>query len=167
MRMSKKELKPPALFGAKNKILFGPTGPGKAVRSPFYGQKGISLVEVILVIVLIGITIIPISRLSMQNLTQGTKYFVQTDAIADMQSMMEQIYADYLATLTGHSMTRGYDWVRANWNGSTGTTVSGKFNYAVSISNEQVQNGVTYVAVTVTITGEGIDPITNTTWLTK
>jgi hypothetical protein len=64
-------------------------------------------------------------------------------------------------------MTRGYDWVRANWNNSTGTTVSGKFSYSVSISNEQVQNGVTYVAVTVTITGDDIDPITNTTWLAK
>lgn len=139
----------------------------KVVPHILHGQDGISLIEIILVIVLLGITLMPISRLSIQNLTQGTKYFVQTDAIADMQSLMEQIYADYLATLTGHSMTRGYDWVRANWNNSTGTTVSGKFSYSVSISNEQVQNWVTYVAVTVTITGDDIDPITNTTWLAK
>ena len=129
------------------------------------GQNGMSLVEIIIIILLIGITVIPISRLSMQNLTQGSKSFVQNDAIADIQSLMEQIYGDYMADNIG--MSRGYDWVRANWAGATGTTVSGQFNYAVTVSNEQAQNGVTYVEVTVTITGDEIDSITNTTWLAK
>jgi len=137
----------------------------KHIRQAPAGQAGMSLIEIIIVIILIGITIVPISRLSMQNLRQGSETFAQNDAISDIQSIMEQIYSDYQAS--GLASNRGYDWVRTNWNNVTGTTVSGQFNYAVAISSEQTQNGVTYVEVTVTITGDEIDPITNTTWLAK
>ncbi len=121
-------------------------------------NSGMSLVEVILVIVLIGIVALPISRLSVTNTKSLGKYAKITQAVYDLESISERIWADYKA--------RGYGWVRNNWQRS-GTTPSENFSYSVQISSPQTRDGVTYVVVTVTVTGNGLSsPARVSFWLT-
>ena len=77
-----------------------------------------SLVEVILLIVIIGIVAYPLSQLSVVNLRSEAKYTAIERAAFDARCIMEQVLSDYGTT------ARGYNWVRTNWNNMTGTTIS-------------------------------------------
>ena len=123
-------------------------------------EKGLSLVEVIIILVIIGIAAVPLSRLSMRNMVFGGRYALMTKAISYAQERLEQVVADYAARDAG----RGYDWVRSNWAGNSDTPATG-FSRSVSVSGEQTLNGVTYVVVTVTVGTADIDNVVLTTWL--
>lgn len=123
-------------------------------------SSGVSLVEVILIIVLIGIVALPISRLSITNTKSLARYAKVTQAVSDLECISERIWADYKAN--------GYDWVRNNWSGAGGTTPSGNFSYSVQISLPQTQDGVNYVVVTVRVTGNDLSlPAQVSFWLTN
>ena len=125
-------------------------------------QRGMSLIEIILIIVMLGIVILPLTRLSRANLNNLVTFSIAEKAQYDIQSLMEEIIADFRATATG------YDDVKTNWSGRTGTTNSGKYNYSVSFSADLVQNGITYSVVTVTVSGGGLaNNMVLTTWISK
>ena len=123
-------------------------------------ERGFSLVEVIIILVIIGIAAIPLSRLSVRNMVFSGRYATMTKAISYAQERLEQVIADYAASSAG----RGYDWVRSNWAGSSDTPLTG-FTRSVSISSQQTLNGVTYVVVTVSVSAPDINNVVLTTWL--
>lgn len=123
-------------------------------------EEGLSLIEVVIILVILGIAVIPLSRLSINNLKIGGQYSHMTRAIFYAQERMEQIIADYAAVDGG----RGYDWVRTNWTGDSDTPESG-FTRSVTISGESVLNGVTYVVVQVVVSTSDIDDLVLSTWI--
>ena len=125
-------------------------------------ERGVSLVEVVVMLVILGIVLVPLSRLTVKNLTFGGEYVTMTKAIYYAQECMEEVIADYAAEEDG----RGYDWVVANWSGSTDVPVSG-LSRSVAISAADTLNGVTYVVVQVTVSGADIPNVTLTTWLVE
>jgi prepilin-type N-terminal cleavage/methylation domain-containing protein len=122
-------------------------------------ESGFSLVEVIMAIVIMGIAVVPISRLAILNLTSGARYTTMTKALFYAQSGMEQLFSDYGAKNDG----RGYAWVRSNWPG-TSTPATG-FTRTVTISAQQTLNSVNYVVVHVQISSAGIPTVDLSTWL--
>jgi prepilin-type N-terminal cleavage/methylation domain-containing protein len=131
-------------------------------RSRFIkSESGFSLVEVVIVMVILAISVVPISRLAIQNLNTGARYTTMTKALFLAQSSLEQIIADYAATSVG----RGYDWVRGNWPG-TSTPITG-FTRTVTVSSEQTSNGVTYVEVHVLIASASIPTVDIATLLVE
>jgi prepilin-type N-terminal cleavage/methylation domain-containing protein len=124
-------------------------------------ESGFSLVEVVMALVILGIAVVPISRLAIQNLNSGARYTAMTKALFLSQSSMEQIIADYAAVGAG----RGYDWVRSNWPG-TSTPITG-FTRTVTVSSEQTLNGVTYVEVHVRISAAAVPTVDIATLLVK
>lgn len=123
-------------------------------------ESGVSLVEVVLIMVILGIAVTPLSRLAIMNLKSGGRYSTMTRSISYAQNTMEEIISDYAAEDAG----RGYNWVQANWNGRNKVPESG-FITSVAISGEDSLNQVFYVKVDVTVTAPDIDNVVLTTWL--
>ena len=128
----------------------------------FRDERGMSLIEIVIILVILGIAVIPLSRLSVQNLRSGGQTATMSKAIAYAQERMEQIVADYAAKDGG----RGYDWVRSYWAGFSDAPATG-FSRSVSISGEQTLQGVDYVSVQVSVTGPEINDVVLTTWLVE
>lgn len=124
-------------------------------------ERGVSLVEVIIVMVVLGITIVPLGRLAVLNLKSGGQYATMTRAIYHAEELMEQVIADYAAEEAG----RGYDWVVAHWAGQTSPNPPAGLTGSVSISAEDSLNGVKYVVVQATVSGTDIPDVALTTWL--
>jgi type II secretory pathway pseudopilin PulG len=104
------------------------------------------MVEVVLLLVILGIALMPLTRLSVTNLKFGAQYSLMSRAMAFAQERMEEIISDYQATSAG----RGYNWVQNNWNGVTDAPAA-SFTRTVSISSQATLNGVNYVTVRVTV----------------
>jgi Tfp pilus assembly protein PilV len=122
-------------------------------------ELGFSLVEAVMALVILGIAVVPISRLAVLNLTTGAKYTIMSKAVFYAQAGMEQIFADYGARDAG----RGYAWVRSNWPG-TSTPATG-FTRTVTMTSEQTLNGVKYVEVHVSVSSASIPTVDLATWL--
>jgi Tfp pilus assembly protein PilV len=127
------------------------------------GQRGMSLIEVILMLVVLGVVALPLYKLSVTNLKSEVKYFAIEKAGLDARTVSEQILADY-----GNS-ARGYAWVRTNWAGRSGTGISNKYHYAVTLSAEMVTaTGMHYTEVTVTVSGTDLSRnLVLKSWITK
>ncbi len=123
-------------------------------------EKGVSLVEVILILVIVSIAIWPLTRLTISNVKAGGRYSYMTRAISYAQNTLEEIIADYAAEAAG----RGYTWVQSNWDGATSAPAVG-FTTNVTVSSEDSLSGVWYVEVDVSVSGPDIDNITLSTWL--
>ena len=134
----------------------------KRMKHVIESEKGVSMMEVVLIIVIIGIASVPLTRLSMLNQTTQGKIGTATRAIFYAEEVMEQIVSDYMAEDGG----RGFDWVLNNWPGSTPNPPSG-LSGSVSISAVDTLNGVPYVTVNVTISGTDISDMSMETWLIK
>jgi prepilin-type N-terminal cleavage/methylation domain-containing protein len=110
-------------------------------------ERGMSLIEVIVVMVMIGIVAYPLMGLAKVNLANIVAYSRIQKAQFDLQSQMEQVMAEYRVL--------GYDDLKNNWEGDTGETVSGLYHYSVTFGANQVINSITCSAVTVTLHGSG------------
>jgi Tfp pilus assembly protein PilX len=119
-------------------------------------QRGMSLVEIIMIIVLIGIVSLPLTKLAKTNLRSSATYLTTTMGQYDAQSIIERINGDYIAN--------GYAATVTTWTNRTGTTNTG-FSYGVSIGAEQILNGIRVRTVTVTVSGKGIPNLNLSTWL--
>jgi Tfp pilus assembly protein PilV len=124
----------------------------------YVSEKGFSLVEVIVIVLLLGISVLPLSRLAISNLDSGRTYNLIMKGTFYAQEIMERLIADYMAN------SRGYNWVIANWPGTVSGSPEG-YTGTVSISAPSTVNGVTYVTVTVTVSANGMPNITLSTLL--
>ena len=120
-----------------------------------------SLIEVVIILVILGITVGPLSRLAINNQKSGGRFATMNRSVFHAEETMEQIIADYMAT----DASRGYDWVIANWSGQSTPSPPAGITGSVSISAEDSLNGVKYVVVQTTVGGTDINSITLTTWL--
>jgi Tfp pilus assembly protein PilV len=134
----------------------------KRARPRRRGDAGFSMLEVVVMVVLLGVVVVPLARLSVTNVRSAGKYAVMTKAVYDAQSIMEAVIADY-----GNS-SRGYSYIRTNYNNVIKATNSGLFNARVTLSAETVLDGITYTTVTVTLSGGGLpENVVLNTWVVK
>ena len=127
-------------------------------------EKGASLVEIILIIVIFGIAAIPLSRLSTTNLISGARYATMNNAIFYAEEIMENIIADYNSS---DGTIGGFDNVRTRWPGSvtTPSPPTSDIDGYVSFSGVASKDSVDFVTVTVTVSGVRIEDIQLKTWL--
>ncbi len=108
-------------------------------------ERGMSLVEIIVVIVMLGIVVYPLMGLAKANLKGLAEYSQIQKAQFDLQSQMEQVLADFSSL--------GFDGLKTGWQEKTGKTSSGRFNYHVTFKPDVVIHGITCSEVTVTLSG--------------
>ncbi len=126
----------------------------------FHDTRGMSLIEVILFIVMTAVVIFPMTRLARINLVNLGNYATIEKAQSDIQSVMEELIADFGAD--------GFDLCKSEWHSKTGKTNSGLFDYSVSFGANQTANGITYSLATVTVSGGELkDTMTLYTWISK
>jgi len=118
-------------------------------------QSGISLIEIIIVLTILGVSLVPISQLSIQNAQFGGRFVTMTRAIYFAQEIMENIIADYNST---DGTVGGYTNVRSNWPGTVSGAPTG-LTGTVSISAEYALSGVNCVNVLVRVSGADIPNI--------
>ncbi len=135
----------------------------RKMKNRIAGEQGISLVEIVLVIVVIGISILPLSRLSNANMKNGGKYATLTRATYYAQEVMEQVIADYAAVDAG----RGYSWVRTNWSNHVPANPPSGLSGLVTVSAEDSLNGVVYTEIGVTVSGSDIPSVILNTWIVE
>ncbi len=124
-------------------------------------QKGFTLIELILVIVVLGISVVPLTQLVTTNQKAVGDIALYVQAEFFTQSVMEEIIADY------KSSARGYDWAIANWSGTTVNHPDLSIAAEVSI-NETTESttGIHYAVVMVsTEAGTGLGRTTLTCYL--
>jgi len=134
----------------------------KRVKTHRRGDAGFSLIEVVVMVVLLGVVVVPLTQLSVTNVRSVGKYAVTTKAIYDAQSIMEAVLADY------GNASRGYSYIRTNYNNVVKATNSGLFTARVTLSAETVLDGITYTTVTVSLSGGGLpEKVVLSTWVVK
>jgi Tfp pilus assembly protein PilE len=112
-------------------------------------QKGMTLMEVILIIIILGITVVPLTQVSMGNLKASARAARLTKAVFACQSILDQVI--------GYYENNGYAAARTRYaGGESGTCVptgSSGLTYTIAMSAEATVATVTYCDVTVTVTG--------------
>jgi len=126
----------------------------KKFFNKFSKERGMSLVEVVIMLVVLGLSIGPLSKLAKINLNSGAKAAAQTKAIFYAQGIMENIIADYRST---DPIIGGFDNVIVNWNGVTTPSPPSGLSGSVSISNVDTLMGVAFVTVDVNVGGLGVN----------
>lgn len=124
-------------------------------------EKGVSLIEVVIVIVILGISVIPLSKLVIKNQQSLADYVLLTQAEFFCQSCMEEFIGYYTAEDAGY----GYDWVVANVNGAIRSHPSMPWSAQADIDLMTLDD-VNYAVLTVTVaTGDAIPDVSLETWM--
>jgi hypothetical protein len=118
-----------------------------------------TLMEVILIIVIFGITLVPMTQLSMGNLKTAARAARLTKGMFRCRGKMDEVILYY--------RTNGYTLTRTNWMSASGTFIpaSDGLSWTVSLSAESVKAGVTYCEATVTVSGTLVPNVVLKTWL--
>jgi Tfp pilus assembly protein PilV len=125
--------------------------PKKQIREFLKNSRGFSLIEIIIILVILAITLLPLSQLSVTNTKAGAIYVSHTRAMFLAQGLMEQIIADYNSD---SATLGGYDNVVANWSSNSGLREG--LAWTVTISSESLTYGVRYRTVTVYASNTGV-----------
>ena len=123
----------------------------KRIHKILRNSQGFSLIEIIIVIVIMSITLLPLSQLTLTNSKTGAMYVSHTRAMFLAQGVMEQIIADYNSN---SSTLGGYDNVVSNWSYQY-DEIEG-IGWNVNISEETTSYGVKLRTVTVYAANTGL-----------
>ena len=117
-------------------------------------ENGMSLVEVVVMLVVLGLSIGPLSKLAINNLSSAATAAAQTKAVFYAQGIMENIIADYRSN---DPTIGGFDNVIVNWRGVTTPSPPSGLSGSVAISNVDSLMGVAYVTVDVNVGGPDVN----------
>lgn len=125
------------------------------------GSAGFTLPEVILIIVIAGVALFPLSMLFANTSIRSGDAHAATVAAQLAEAKMEEIAADKNAP------SRGFTYLVAS-NYPTEDPVAAFPGYvrSVSFAPDSVYDGVTFRTVSVTVTARNVPPVTLTTWFT-
>ncbi|HEX9934195.1 MAG TPA: hypothetical protein VGB38_03275 [bacterium] len=113
----------------------------------FAGQLGMSIIEVVIVIVVVGIALPPLTRVATKNMKYMGDFAKYSQSLSLAESIVEEVLADYGAP------SRGYTYVRNNYSGYGSSVLPSGFEKDVTVSSENTLDGVNYVQVTVKVRG--------------
>jgi Tfp pilus assembly protein PilV len=123
---------------------------------------GFTLIEVVLIIVIAGIAVLPLSMLFANASIHSSDARNASVAAQLAQARMEEIAADK------SSPARGFSYIAAaNYPAETPIGAFPRYSRTVTVAPDSVYDGVTFRTVTVTVTCANIPPVTVTTWFTS
>ena len=125
-------------------------------------SAGFTLVEVVLVVVIAGIALLPLSMLFANSSIRSGDARTATVAAQLAQSKMEEIAADK------SSPARGFDYlVGANYLPEDPVPAFPGYRRTVAVAPDSSFDGIRFRAVTVTVAGGKLPPVSLTTWFTS
>jgi Tfp pilus assembly protein PilV len=125
-------------------------------------QAGFTLIEIVLIIVIAGIAILPLSMLFANSSIHSSDARNATLAAELAQAKMEELTADK------NSPARGFSYlVTANYPAESPVTAFPGYSRSVSFGPDSTYDSVTFRTVNVTVTCTNIPPVTLTTWFTN
>jgi len=125
-------------------------------------HAGFTLVEIVLIIVIAGIAILPLSMLFANSSIHSSDARNATLAAQLAQAKMEELTADK------NSPARGFSYlVTGNYPAESPVAAFAGYSRSVSFSVDSTYDGVTFRTVSVTVTCANIPPVTVTTWFTS
>jgi Tfp pilus assembly protein PilV len=124
-------------------------------------QSGFTLIEVVLIIVVAGVAVLPLSMLFANASIHSGDAKNATVAAQLAQTKMEEIAADK------NSPMRGFAYlVAGNYPAESPVTAFPNYSRSVTIAPDSTYDGVTFRTVSVTVTCPNIVPVTLSTWFT-
>ena len=124
--------------------------------------RGFTLIEMVLIIVIAGIAILPLSMLFANSSIHSSDARNATIAAQLAQAKMEELTADK------NSPARGFSYlVTANYPAESPVPAFTGYGRTVSFAADSTYDGVTFRTVSVTVTCNNIPPVTVTTWFTS
>jgi len=135
-------------------------------------EKGVTLLEVVLLIVVISFAMLPISRLVNMNVKFTADMTKITEATFVAQDKMEQLISDY-------AKPNGFDLLKAEgYDGGAGSRYPSSLYYEaddgytvevyIDSATTNIHNGIRYVDVVVSVGGEGLsNNLELSVWLFK
>jgi Tfp pilus assembly protein PilV len=131
-------------------------------RSRGRARAGFTLIEIVLIIVIAGIAILPLSMLFANSSIHSSDARNATLAAQLAEAKMEELTADK------NSPARGFSYlVTANYPAENPVTAFPGYSRAVSFGPDSTYDSVTFRTVNVTVTCANIPPVTLTTWFTS
>ena len=129
---------------------------------PGSAAGGFTLMEVVLIIVIAGIAVLPLSMLFANTSIRSGDARNATIAAQLAAAKMEEITADK------NSPTRGFSYlVAANYPAENPVAAFPNYSRSVSIAADSTYDGVTFRTVDVTVACPNIPAVTVTTWFTN
>ncbi len=130
----------------------------RKIKKFFYklkNQKGFTLIELIILIVILGIAVVPLTHLVTSNQKAIGQMALYVQAEFFTQSVMEEVIADY------KSNARGYAWVLNNWHGASRSHPDLSIHANVSIiPGQDLQTGIHFADAVVRVNpGSGFNRI--------
>ena len=131
---------------------------GTPVRT---GSAGFTLPEVILIIVIAGVALLPLSMLFANTSIRSGDAHAASVAAQLAEAKMEEITADK------NSPSRGFSYlVASNYPAEDPVPAFPGYARAVAFAPDSVYDGVSFRTASVTVTAPNIPPVTLTTWFT-
>lgn len=125
-------------------------------------HSGFTLIEVVLIIVIAGVAVLPLSMLFANASIRSGDARNATVAAQLAQAKMEEIAADK------DSPTRGFSYILAgNYPLENPVTAFPGYSRSVVIAVDSTYDGVAFRNVSVTVSCTNIAPVTLTTWFTN
>lgn len=125
-----------------------------------HAEAGFSLIELVLVILVLGLALLPLLTQMVQTNVSSVDGQAASTAAFLSRERIEQVLADRNAPAIGFAaITNGRYPAESPVNGFPG------FTRATSVSADSSYGGLTFRAVTVTVSSARIPPVALTTWV--
>ena len=125
-------------------------------------NSGFTLIEVVLIIVIAGVAVLPLSMLFANSSIRSGDARNATVAAQLAGAKLEELAADR------DSPTRGFSYlVSGNYPSESPVTAFPGYSRSVAIAVDSTYDGVTFRNVRVTVSCANIPPVTLTTWFTS
>lgn len=121
----------------------------KKIKRILKREEGLSLIEIVLIIVIMGISVMPISRLSVTNMTGTVDAFSMSRSQFYAKMLMEEIIGDYLSK---DRSVGGLTNVMGIWDGYSSSSDVQGLSGRVDFSTVVRRNNIAYSTITVNVT---------------
>lgn len=134
----------------------------RSAPAPRRFDAGFTLPEVVLILVIAAVAILPLGMLFANTSIRSSDARHATVMAQLAQAKMEEIAADK------SSPSRGFSYLAAaNYPSEDPVPAFSGYSRSVSVAPDSLYDGVTFRAVSVTVSFASVKPVTVTTWFTN